>query len=78
MSIESEKKSSADWKSRIGVALMAGGGAVCGLLLLAGEGVNFVRGCANESVLRIAVGANEATLWKCLAETPNMLGAFFR
>ena len=78
MKLELEKKKSADWKARAGVALLAGGGAVCGLLLLAGEGVNFVRGCANEQVLRIAVGANEATLWKCLAETPNMLQAFFR
>ena len=76
--MERERKSSADWRARIGTALLAGGGAVCGLLLLVGEGVNFVRGCANESVLRIAVGANEATLWKCLAETPNMLHAFFR
>ena len=76
--MERERKSSADWKARIGTALLAGGGAVCGLLLAVGEGINFVRGCANEQVLRIAVGANEVPLWQCLAETPNMLRAFFR
>ena len=76
--MELEKKKSADWKARAGVALLAGGGAVCGLLLLAGEGVNFVRGCAVENVTRVIVQANEASLWKCVSEVPIFLQAFFR
>ena len=59
---EVEKKSSADWKSRFGVALLAGGGAVCGLVLALGEGVNFVRGCYTENVVRNMVGINPADL----------------
>ena len=67
-----------DMKARWGVALLAGGGAACGLGLLVIEGMNFVRGCANELVLRSAMGYTDPTLVECATESWHMLQAFFR
>ena len=67
-----------DMKARWGVALLAGGVAACGIVNVVANGVNFVRNCANEQILRTAVGYPTGGLVECLTETPHMLQAFFR
>ena len=67
-----------DSKARLAIAALVGGGAICGAVNLALNAANFVRDCANESVLRIALGFPRPDLIECAQETWPMLKSFFR
>ena len=73
---ETHNYNKADWKARTGVAILAGGGAVCGLILALGEGVNFIRGCAVEDLVWYAMRLPPSDLVQCAKETWPMLQGF--
>ena len=66
MSVETSRRP--DALARVGVVTAIVTNASAGALLLAAEAMNFVRGCANENVLRSAMGFQEATLLECAQE----------
>ena len=66
----------ADWKARIGVALVGGGVLACGAINLLANGANFVRDCYNENAARYLFNFSTTDLAGCGQEIWPMLQSF--